>query len=169
MKRWLVRLYPRPWQERYGEEFHAVVDQQALTLSDMLDIVRGACDAHWTALAHPPTDQRMRRPTPHRHRRIAHLLLGLVLVYTLSYTTARATGILVHEAGNRFTSRSAHAVFDSYNYDLYNPYPTALELVYWPLRLLESVTWPLVDRVYQPTGCPASQRPPVPSCLYYPN
>ena len=50
MKQWLVYLYPRAWRARYGDEFRAVLAQYTLTIADVVDIVRGALDAHWTAM-----------------------------------------------------------------------------------------------------------------------
>jgi hypothetical protein len=41
----LLRLYPRPWRERYGEEFEALLADRPPTLRHRLDIVRGALDA----------------------------------------------------------------------------------------------------------------------------
>ena len=41
----LLRLYPRAWRERYGEEFIASVDHDAPRLPQAVDIVSGAVDA----------------------------------------------------------------------------------------------------------------------------
>jgi hypothetical protein len=65
MKQWLVYLYPRAWRQRYGDEFRAVLEQQTLTATDVIDIVRGAFDAHWTTVLALPQDvimQRVRAP-----------------------------------------------------------------------------------------------------------
>jgi hypothetical protein len=43
--RWLLRLYPARWRQRYGDEFLALIDTQPLTSAVVLDIVRGAFDA----------------------------------------------------------------------------------------------------------------------------
>jgi hypothetical protein len=43
---WLVRLYPRPWRERYGEEFAALLEESVHSPLDVLDIMLGALDAH---------------------------------------------------------------------------------------------------------------------------
>jgi hypothetical protein len=48
--RLLLWLYPRSWRERYGEEFAALLAQQRLTLDEVVDVARGAYDAHRTAL-----------------------------------------------------------------------------------------------------------------------
>lgn len=42
----LLRLYPRPWRDRYGEEFEALLADRPPTLGHRVDIVRGALDAH---------------------------------------------------------------------------------------------------------------------------
>ncbi len=46
----LIRLYPRAWRERYGDEFAALVDdlraERGGRLTEDLDIARGALDAH---------------------------------------------------------------------------------------------------------------------------
>jgi hypothetical protein len=41
----LIRLYPRAWRERYGDELEALVAERPPTLRDRVDIVRGAVDA----------------------------------------------------------------------------------------------------------------------------
>lgn len=41
----LLRLYPRAWRERYGDELAALLEDQPATLLDRLDLIRGAVDA----------------------------------------------------------------------------------------------------------------------------
>ena len=41
-----LRLYPRPWRDRYGEEFEELLAQRPPSVRHRLDIVRGALDAH---------------------------------------------------------------------------------------------------------------------------
>jgi hypothetical protein len=41
----LLRLYPRPWRDRYQEEFIDLMSERPPSLADRLDIVRGAIDA----------------------------------------------------------------------------------------------------------------------------
>ena len=43
--KWLVRLYPPAWRERYEEEFLAVLAESRTTPSTALDVCRGAADA----------------------------------------------------------------------------------------------------------------------------
>ena len=42
----LLRLYPRAWRERYGDEMRDLLEQRPPTRSDAVDLVRGALDAH---------------------------------------------------------------------------------------------------------------------------
>jgi len=44
--KWLLRLYPAPWRERYGEEFAAVLAHQRPSIGLVLDVIAGAIDAH---------------------------------------------------------------------------------------------------------------------------
>lgn len=43
---WLLRLYPAQWQERYGEEFGAVLASQRTSPGLVLDVLAGAINAH---------------------------------------------------------------------------------------------------------------------------
>lgn len=49
---WLLRLYPRAWRQRYGEEMTHVLAQQHTTPRTVLDLIAGAVDARlnpqWT-------------------------------------------------------------------------------------------------------------------------
>jgi hypothetical protein len=46
LRNWLVQLYPRPWRDRYGDEFEALLEQCLRSPLDVLDIFLGALDAH---------------------------------------------------------------------------------------------------------------------------
>ncbi len=43
---WLVRLYPKGWRERYGDEFEALLEECLHSPLDALDVALGALDAH---------------------------------------------------------------------------------------------------------------------------
>jgi len=48
-KRWTLRLlrcYPRAWRERYAEEMEATLNQHEGTVMTLVDLLRGALDAH---------------------------------------------------------------------------------------------------------------------------
>jgi len=51
MKAFLVRLYPRRWRDRYGEEFGALLEVEPTNPGTIADVVLGAVDAHLTAHA----------------------------------------------------------------------------------------------------------------------
>jgi len=41
----ILRLYPRAWRERYGDELAALLEEHPASLADQLDLIRGALDA----------------------------------------------------------------------------------------------------------------------------
>src|SRR5262249_44495021 len=43
----LVRLYPRRWRHRYGDEFTAMLEEAPLSSRMVIDVVRGAIAAHF--------------------------------------------------------------------------------------------------------------------------
>lgn len=43
---WTLNFYPRRWRERYQEEMLAVLEQHAISLTTILDLLLGALDAH---------------------------------------------------------------------------------------------------------------------------
>ena len=46
--RWFLKLYPREWRERYGDELSAMVGDRPLSLSTSIDLIAGAIDARVT-------------------------------------------------------------------------------------------------------------------------
>jgi hypothetical protein len=46
VRAWLLRLYPRPWRERYADEFEAMLEQCLNSPLDVIDVMLGAFDAH---------------------------------------------------------------------------------------------------------------------------
>jgi hypothetical protein len=61
--RWLLWLYPRAWRRCYGPEMEALLEETKLTPAVLLDLVRGALDAH----LHP--EWRSSRSGPRRRYR----------------------------------------------------------------------------------------------------
>ncbi len=45
----LLALYPRSWRLRYGEEIAAILGEERLSLSLIVDLILGAIDAHLRA------------------------------------------------------------------------------------------------------------------------
>jgi hypothetical protein len=41
----LLRLYPRAWRDRYGDEFLALIGDRPLPVAQIIDIISGAIDA----------------------------------------------------------------------------------------------------------------------------
>lgn len=101
--KYLIRLYPRAWRARYGEEFAALVEAQPVRPGLVLDILAGAIDAHLApqlrrgldeAVASTPGGTIMKRLAL-RCAGTAHLSLGeqlrfalLVLASSLATTLA---------------------------------------------------------------------------------
>ena len=56
--RLLLRLYPREWRRRYGGEMEALLSQTRIGPREMVDLLRGALDAH----AHPQWPRRGQSP-----------------------------------------------------------------------------------------------------------
>lgn len=52
---WLLRLYPRAWQRRYGEEVAELLASEPPSLRLLVDLIAGAIDArlnpHWTPVS----------------------------------------------------------------------------------------------------------------------
>lgn len=42
----LLRLYPRQWRQRYGDELGALLEEEPLKAAAVVDVLRGALDAH---------------------------------------------------------------------------------------------------------------------------
>lgn len=68
----LVRLYPRPWRDRYEAELLDLLEQRPPSLRDAIDLVRGALDAH----LHPQAE-RASMPWTHRLPGLAVVATGL--------------------------------------------------------------------------------------------
>lgn len=77
----LLRLYPSAWRARYQEEVEAVLEQHAITLATLVDLLWGALDAR---LDPAFTHERMFRPM-NRLRTSAVALLLAFAAFTLGY------------------------------------------------------------------------------------
>ena len=71
----LVRLYPRPWRDRYEAELLDLLEQRPPSIRDAVDLVRGALDAH----LHPQAE-RASMPWTHRLPGLAIMATGLFWV-----------------------------------------------------------------------------------------
>jgi hypothetical protein len=85
----LLRLYPRKWRDRYGEEFLELAGTGALRLQQIVDIVSGAIDAWLSSDVRRAT----RANTPTRAVSggpMTSRLSGLCIDKNLRYTTRDA-------------------------------------------------------------------------------
>lgn len=72
----LVRLYPRPWRERYESEFLALLASRPPSIGDRVDIVRGAVDARLHPELSGNPGERPGRTPPERIAAAASLAAG---------------------------------------------------------------------------------------------
>ncbi len=91
----LVRFYPRAWRDRYEDEFLALLEARPPTSRDMLDVVRGALDAH----LHPQGDGAP-QPWTHRIPGLFALIAGAMwsavfLAFVFWYESAWTVAILI--------------------------------------------------------------------------
>lgn len=49
----LIRLYPRAWRDRYEAEMVDLLAERSVSVRDVVDLVRGAGDAHLHPQAGP--------------------------------------------------------------------------------------------------------------------
>jgi hypothetical protein len=47
-ERWFLKLYPRDWRDRYGDELSELVGDRPLSLRNAIDLIAGAIDARAT-------------------------------------------------------------------------------------------------------------------------
>jgi hypothetical protein len=78
----LVRLYPRPWRDRYEAEVLDLLEQRPPSIRDAVDLVRGALDAH----LHPQAE---RESMPWTHRLPGLAILATGLLWIAAVATAR--------------------------------------------------------------------------------
>src|SRR3989442_14900178 len=84
----LLALYPRSWRLRYGEEIAAILGEERLSLSLVVDLILGAIDAH----LHPELAGPVLAaagggtlPAPGRPRRWSLVLMPTLVVVFLVY------------------------------------------------------------------------------------
>ena len=45
--KWLVKLYPKKWRDRYEDEFLYILENKKLTFLEILDVVINALDSDY--------------------------------------------------------------------------------------------------------------------------
>jgi hypothetical protein len=132
--RWLVALYPARWRDRYGEEFEALLDQEPVTPRLVIDVIRGALDAHATT----PPDLAATPPNgaiPMRTRTPALVSTLAVLLVLPAVTLLTAALVRMMQPPGRQPGQIAQTVFDAFS----ALSPTAFWLVLVPLPLVALV------------------------------
>ena len=76
MRKLLVRLYPRAWRERYGDELLALLEDLPVAPATVLDLLHGAATAHWRGARAWASELR----GPNRRRMLWSLIWNLVAV-----------------------------------------------------------------------------------------
>jgi hypothetical protein len=117
----LLRLYPRAWRERYGDEFAALLESEPMGFRLLADVIAGAFDAWVTGLPQSGTRMaapvgpqilwiRRRQPRSLRERVIQATLLGtLVLAAIVLSATTNVSD--ADSSATRALSESAFQVF----------------------------------------------------------
>ena len=88
--RWLLRLYPRAWRERYGNELADLVDETGLSPAGAVDVTRGAIN-EWAVVARDALDGGQTMTIgPARHPRSWAIIAFALLAPTLLFLTLSA-------------------------------------------------------------------------------
>ncbi|GCE24476.1 hypothetical protein [Dictyobacter kobayashii] len=97
--RQILRLYPRPWRDRYEDEMLAMLEQCSPSLKDEVNLLLGVCDAHlhphWGLTGKPP------------YEKVS--LMRQTLLYSLLTIFAAYVGFII--AGLTFQKISEYRVF----------------------------------------------------------
>jgi hypothetical protein len=128
--RWLIALYPARWRDRYGAEFEALLEQEPITPSLVIDVIRGALYAHATT----PTRLEPTPPNgaiPMRMRMPALVSILAVLLVLPAVTLLTAALVRNMQPAGRQPGQAAQAVFDAFS----AMSPAAFWLVLIPLPL----------------------------------
>lgn len=114
-----------------------MLEQRRMSFVDILDVLYGAFDAHWTRRILMQTENKVITFSFGVQRRTLQILGMIVCCYVLTYGLFRVTGLLIHNTQNRFTPLSQHSIISRTF--------TPLEIFYAPLGAGESLVWPLID------------------------
>jgi hypothetical protein len=79
----LLRLYPRAWRERYGDELIALLEARPPSFGDRLDVIRGALDARLHPQV-PGVDAGPEKEIPVLQRRLGLAAAGGGIVWILA-------------------------------------------------------------------------------------
>jgi hypothetical protein len=93
LSRWLLRLYPRAWRDRYEDEVIALLDESAVSVRQLWDLASGACVEWVHVLLAPRTSAALLEHRPVMWLFRASVVLGPVAI-GLAVCRATATAIL---------------------------------------------------------------------------
>jgi hypothetical protein len=96
--RWFLKLYPRAWRERYGDELSAMVGDRPLSLRTSIDLIAGAIDARVLKERTMPSILRRACLMPNEPQSVTDGLRGaaVLLAWTVVLT---GVGIFAGKAG----------------------------------------------------------------------
>jgi len=76
----LLKLYPKKWRERYGQEFEALLEQHELSVPDRIDVIAGGANVRLRSL--------------HRSARFPGKALIATIVSVLALVSVSVIGVL---------------------------------------------------------------------------
>lgn len=82
--RWFLKLYPRAWRARYGDELVALVGDRRLSLGTSINLIAGAIDARFSKGVHMPSILRTACMTRNEPQTIADGLRAAVVMIVAS-------------------------------------------------------------------------------------
>ena len=80
----LLRLYPREWRERYGDELIALVGDRSLSVRTTIDLIAGAIDARITKGTKMPSVLKSVCLTKNEPQTVADGLRGAAVIIVAS-------------------------------------------------------------------------------------
>ena len=100
--RLLLRLYPRPWRERYGDELDELLEHEPMSAALAADLVRGAIVERFRAISQSPSlvtgGVSMSFDWPQRHAMSIALLALIVTAPTLLVISLFAVATVIGSA-----------------------------------------------------------------------
>ena len=102
LARALLRLYPRLWRQRYGDELAALLEEQPIRLRIVLDVVLGALSQRASPLTHGETAMRDSSGTVRYFARVPSAVIPIALSFSaltvVVVSLAMSNWIVVHES-----------------------------------------------------------------------
>jgi len=92
---WILRLYPRPWRRRYGDEVAAMLERRSFSLHTAVDLIAGAIDV-WL---HPSATMAAATASHERENTMTNRIAGLSCALTAPDVTRaeawKAAGVTI--------------------------------------------------------------------------